>query len=483
MAEPWAQSVDEDIELALGAAEAAAGGTHTARAAAAAPVADVATTRYGGPDAALQPLAELFGGDKGWDPTGLGEAAAAASGALKGRWGWLAALAREAYGLPRHLSQHPGGMIVSTRPLIDCVPLVPAAMEGRQICQWDKDSCADAGFLKIDLLGLGMLSAVERCVEEIARTRNERIDLSRIPFDDPPTYDGDPGGRHDGRLPDREPRADAVAAAHAAGDAGRPHDPGRDRAAGADRRRRGQPVHRAQAAACARTRTTEVPYEHPSLEPVLRDTLGTIIFQDQVLEVAMAFAGFSPGEAEGLRRAMSRKRSAAAIEAYHERFIAGAARAHGADRETAERVFTMIAGFSGFGFPKAHGAAFGLLAYQSTWLRVHYKPEFTCALLNEQPMGFYPVGHAGPRGAADAGSRCCRPTSTAPRVLCHVEGPRADPRRPRLPQRRARRRGGGDRGRARGRAGRSRRWRRWRRARGRAGRRCAILAWAAPATR
>ena len=133
----------------------------------------------------------------------------------------------------------------------------------------------------------------------------------------------------------------------------------------------------------------EVPYDHPSLEPVLHDTLGTIIFQDQVIEVAMAFAGFSPGEAEGLRRAMSRKRSAAAIEAYHQRFLDGAAATHGVDEETAERVYTMIVGFSGFGFPKAHGAAFGLLAYQSTWLRVHYGPEFLCALLNEQPMGFY----------------------------------------------------------------------------------------------
>ena len=133
----------------------------------------------------------------------------------------------------------------------------------------------------------------------------------------------------------------------------------------------------------------EVPYDHPSLEPVLHDTLGTIIFQDQVIEVAMAFAGFSPGEAEGLRRAMSRKRSAAAIEAYHQRFLDGAAATHGVDAETAERVYTMIVGFSGFGFPKAHGAAFGLLAYQSTWLRVHYGPEFLCALLNEQPMGFY----------------------------------------------------------------------------------------------
>ena len=119
------------------------------------------------------------------------------------------------------------------------------------------------------------------------------------------------------------------------------------------------------------------------------DTLGTIIFQDQVIEVAMAFAGFSPGEAEGLRRAMSRKRSAEAIEAYHQRFLDGARETHGVGEEVAERVYGMIVGFSGFGFPKAHGAAFGLLAYQSTWLRVHHGPEFVCALLNEQPMGFY----------------------------------------------------------------------------------------------
>jgi error-prone DNA polymerase len=134
-----------------------------------------------------------------------------------------------------------------------------------------------------------------------------------------------------------------------------------------------------------------VPYLHPSLEPPLRDTLGTIIFQDQVLEVAQAFAGFSVGEAEGLRRAMSRKRSAEAIEAHHRRFVEGAMATHpDVTEELAERVFEMVSGFSGFGFPKAHGAAFGLLAYQSTWLRVHYGPEFLCALLDEQPMGFYP---------------------------------------------------------------------------------------------
>jgi error-prone DNA polymerase len=105
-----------------------------------------------------------------------------------GRWAWLNRLVEQAYGLPRHLSQHSGGMIIATRPLIDCCPVVPAAMEGRQMVQWDKDSCADAGFLKIDLLGLGMLSAVERCVEEIAREHGRRIDLSRIPYDDPETF-------------------------------------------------------------------------------------------------------------------------------------------------------------------------------------------------------------------------------------------------------------------------------------------------------
>ena len=214
-------------------------------------------------------------------------------------------------------------MIVSTRPLIDCCPVLPAAMEGRQLCQWDKDSCADAGFLKIDLLGLGMLSCVERCVEEIARVRGERVDLSRIPYDDAGHLRRDPGGRHDGRLPDRgraqmaslrRTRPESlddltiqvaiVRPGPILGGAVNPYIERRQRL-------REDPDF-------------EVPYDHPSLEPVLRDTLGTIIFQDQVIEVAMAFAGFSPGEAEGLRRAMSRKRSAAAIEAYHQRFLDGA---------------------------------------------------------------------------------------------------------------------------------------------------------------
>jgi error-prone DNA polymerase len=305
------------------------------------------------------------------------------------RWQWLARLAAEAHGLPRHLSQHSGGMIIATRPLIDCCPIVPAAMEGRQIVQWDKDSCSDAGFLKIDVLGLGMLSAVERTVELIAKTRGERIDLSRISYDDPATYECIQNADTTGVF-QIESRAQMASLRRT-----RPENL-RDITIQVAIVRPGPIQGGAVNPYIARRQRMrvdpdfEVPYDHPSLKPVLEETLGTIIFQDQVLEVSIAFAGFGVGEAEGLRRAMSRKRSEAAIEAYHARFVQGAKRKHGVEEETAERVWEMVKGFSGFGFPKAHGAAFGLLAYQSTWLRVHYTQEFLCSLLNEQPMGFYP---------------------------------------------------------------------------------------------
>jgi error-prone DNA polymerase len=311
------------------------------------------------------------------------------SGAIRSeRWRWLERLSEQAYGLPRHLSQHPGGMIVATRPLIDCCPVVPAAMEGRQMVQWDKDSCADAGFLKIDLLGLGMLSAVERCVEEIARVHGERIDLSRIPFDDPDTFRAIRAADTVGvfqiesraqmqsllrtRPMNLEDLTIQVAIVRPGPIQGGAINPYTERC----RRRGERPPHR-------------IPYEHPALEPILKDTLGTIIFQDQVMEVAEGFCGFTAGEADGLRRAMSRKRSSQMLTRHRERFIEGARWHVGADAPTAERVWSMVEGFAGFGFPKAHSAAFGLLAYQSTWLRVHHSAEFLCALLNEQPMGFY----------------------------------------------------------------------------------------------
>jgi error-prone DNA polymerase len=339
--------------------------------------------------------------------------------------GWRALigdLCKEAMGLPRHVSQHPGGMVISTRPLIDVCPVVPAAMRGRQIVQWDKDSCADAGFLKIDLLGLGMLSAVERCVEEVGRTRGEPLDLSRIPLDDPETFESIQAAETTGvfqiesraqmqMLPRTRPESlddltvqvALVRPGPIQGGAVHPYIERR-------KRRREDPSY-------------EIPYEHPLLKPVLEDTLGTIVYQEQVIEVAMALAGFSSTEAEGLRRAMSRKRSEEAIEKHHDRFLVGAVGAKGAPFETAERVWGQIQGFSGFGFPKAHSAAFGLLAYQSAWLRIHHAPEFLCSLLNEQPMGFYPpdalVHEAQRRGVRLAG-----PDANRSRVLCHVETPR-----------------------------------------------------------
>jgi error-prone DNA polymerase len=306
------------------------------------------------------------------------------------RWRAFSELCREIGGLPRHASQHPGGMVISSRPLVELVPVMPAAMAGRQLVQWDKDSCADAGFLKIDLLGLGMLSAVEECVELIAERREagRPLDLSRIPLDDPDVYAdiqrADTVGvfqiesraqmqsllrTRPENLEDLTVQVALVRPGPIQGKAVHPYIEHRQRL-------RDDPGF-------------VPPVDHPLLAEPLRDTLGVVVFQDQVLEVAMALAGFSVGEAEGLRRAMSRKRSEEAIEAYRGRFVDGAAR-NGVFAETANLVYDKLAGFSGFGFPKSHAAAFGLLAYQSTWLRHHHPREFLAALLNAQPMGFYP---------------------------------------------------------------------------------------------
>ena len=307
---------------------------------------------------------------------------------LSPRWRAFAELTREIAGLPRHISQHPGGMVISSRPLVELVPVQPAAMTGRQICQWDKDSCSDAGFLKIDLLGLGMLSAVEDCVEQIAEVYGEPIDLTRIPLDDREVYaeiqraDTIGDFQIESRaqmqsllrtkpenLDDLTVQVALVRPGPIQGKAVHPYIDARERL-------RVDPDY-------------VPPVDHELLREPLRDTHGVVVFQDQVLDVAMALAGFTIGEAEGLRRAMSRKRSEEAIEAFRQRFIEGAER-NGVDGETADSVYDKLAAFSGFGFPKSHAAAFGLLAYQSAWLRHHYPAEFLCSLLNAQPMGFYP---------------------------------------------------------------------------------------------
>ena len=306
------------------------------------------------------------------------------------RWKWLAKLADEAYGLPRHIGQHPGGMVISTQPLIDCCPIVPAAMTGRQMVQWDKDSCSDGGFLKIDVLGLGMLSAVERCVELLAKRTGEQIDLSRIDFKDPKTFEAIQEADTTGVF-QIESRAQMGSLRRT-----RPANL-QDLTVQVALVRPGPIVGGAvntyieRRMALLRNPNFQVPFLHPSLKDCLAETLGTIVFQDQVLEVSQAFAGFTAGQAESLRRAMSRKRSVEAMNSHREQFLSGAAATHpGVRDEVIARVWNMVAGFAGFGFPKSHGAAFGLLAYQSTWLRVHHPCEFLCALLSEQPMGFYP---------------------------------------------------------------------------------------------
>lgn len=341
------------------------------------------------PGAELERLARL---SDGWDARNVAREVAHLPDSdekqRSPRWRAFVEMCGEIAGLPRHLSQHPGGMIISTRPLVELVPVEQAAMDGRQLCQWDKDSCGDAGFLKIDLLGLGMLSAVEECADQIARHRPEPLDLSRIPLDDSNVYreirDANTVGvfqiesraqmqsllrTQPENLDDLTVQVALVRPGPIQGGAVNPYIERRQR-------RRRDP-------AC------ELPIDHPLLREPLEDTLGVVVFQDQVLDVAIALAGFTVGEAEGLRRAMSRKRSLDALENYRDRFLAGAAQ-RGVSADVAEAVFQKLLGFSSFGFPKSHAAAFALLAYQSAWLRHHYPAEFLCALLNAQPMGFYP---------------------------------------------------------------------------------------------
>ncbi len=338
------------------------------------------------PFAELERLARVT---DGWQATGVAAELENVPGSHTGpRWQAFRELTHEIAGLPRHLSQHPGGMVISTRPLIDLVPVQPAAMAGRQICQWDKDSCSDAGFLKIDLLGLGMLSAVEESVELIARLHSEPIDLSRIPLDDPEVYreiqDADTVG-----LFQIESRAQMQSLLRT-----RPENLD-DLTVQVALVRPGPIQGKAVHPYIERRQRLRVdpdfvyPVEHESLREPLRETLGVVVFQDQVLDVAMAAARFSVGEAEGLRRAMSRKRSEEAIEAFRPRFVEGCL-GNGIDEPTAHTIYDKLVGFSGFGFPKSHAAAFGLLAYQSAWLRRYYPAEFLCSLLNAQPMGFYP---------------------------------------------------------------------------------------------
>jgi error-prone DNA polymerase len=344
---------------------------------------------------------------------------------------WLHFLERveEIAGLPRHISQHVGGMIISSRPLLELVPLEPAAMEGRFLCQWDKDSCDDAGFIKIDFLALGMLSLVEEAVDLIAEGGAEGEaagggpgsappDLSRIDLREQAVYDricdGDTVGifqvesraqiqmlrrTRPRTLPELAIQVAIVRPGPIVGGAVNPYVRRREA-------QRADPDYRP-------------PLDHPLLAEALGETLGVIIYQDQVLQVCRDLAGFTDGQAESLRRAMSRKRSKEAMRGHWEAFREGA-RARGVDGETAKKVFRQVVAFSEFGFPKSHAAAFALLAYQSAWLRHHYPTEYYVALFNNQPMGFYSLDALG-RDAKRCGIGLLLPDVNRSGVRCVPE--------------------------------------------------------------
>ncbi|MCG8467020.1 MAG: DNA polymerase III subunit alpha [Gemmatimonadetes bacterium] len=333
-------------------------------------------------------------------------------------WQAFIEIAEEIRGMPRHISQHVGGMIISSRPLVEIVPLEPAAWEGRVLCQWDKDSCDDAGFIKIDFLALGMMSLVEEAVDLIAERHGEAPDLSRIDYEDERIYDlicsGDTIG-----LFQIESRAQIQMLRRV-----RPRNL-EDLAVQVAIVRPGPIVGGAVNPYVTRREKLReipgyvVPYDHPLLEEALGETLGVIIFQDQVLQVCKSLAGFTDGQAEGLRRAMSRKRSHAAMLEYWDAFREGAAE-RGVSEATAEKVFAQVTAFSEFGFPKSHGAAFGLLAYQSAWIRDRYPTEYYVGLFNNQPMGFYALDALG-RDARRHGIQIRLPDLNASHVACTAE--------------------------------------------------------------
>src|SRR5258708_888833 len=313
-------------------------------------------------------------------------------------------------------------MIISSRPLVELVPLERAAMEDRVVCQWDKDSCDDARFVKIDFLALGMLSLVEETVELIARREGAPPDLSRIDFNDGAVFDricaGDTVGMFQiesraqiqmlrrtrpRNLEDLAVEVAIVRPGPIVGGAVNPYV----------RRRE------AQRAAARRGEPYEPPVDHPLLRECLGETLGVILYQDQVLQVCQALAGFTAGQAEALRRAMSRRRSRELMGGFWDEFRCGAM-ARGVSAATAEKVFTRVIAFSEFGFPKSHAAAFGLLAYQSAWLRHYHPVEYYCGLFNNQPVGFYSLDVLG-RDAQRNGVALRLPDANASDVWGAVE--------------------------------------------------------------
>jgi error-prone DNA polymerase len=291
-------------------------------------------------------------------------------------------LARELIGTPRHLSQHPGGFVLTHDRLDELVPIEPAAMKDRQVIEWDKDDIDALHFMKVDCLALGMLSCMKRGFDLLALHKGITLDLATIPAEDPKTYamirKADTLGTFQiesraqmSMLPRIKPRTfyDLVIEVAIV----RPGPIQGDMVHPYLRRREGKEA---------------VIYPKPELEKVLGKTLGVPLFQEQAMRVAIECAGFTPSEADQLRRSMATFKHTGGVSKFRDKLISGMI-AHGYEREYAEQTFRQLEGFGSYGFPESHSASFALIAYASSWLKRHHPDVFCAALLNSQPMGFY----------------------------------------------------------------------------------------------
>jgi len=291
-------------------------------------------------------------------------------------------LARALIGFPRHLSQHPGGFVLTQDRLDTLVPIEPAAMADRQVIEWDKDDIDYLHFMKVDVLGLGMLGCMRRAFDLLASHKSKTLSMATIPQEDAATYEmirrADTVGVFQiesraqmSMLPRMKPRTfyDLVIEVAIV----RPGPIQGDMVHPYLRRREG---------------LEKVEYPTPELEAVLGKTLGVPLFQEQAMKVAIVCAGFSPSEADQLRRSMATFKVTGGVSRFHTQLIEGMV-ARGYSREFADRTFKQIEGFGSYGFPESHAASFALIAYASSWMKCHHPEVFACALLNAQPMGFY----------------------------------------------------------------------------------------------
>lgn len=292
-------------------------------------------------------------------------------------------LAAQITNLPRHLGIHSGGMVICDRPIADVCPVEWARMPGRSVLQWDKDDCAAIGLVKFDLLGLGMLSALHYCIDLVREHKGIEVDLAKLDLSEPAVYEmlqrADSVGVFQvesraqmATLPRLKPRVfyDLVVEVALI---------------------RPGPIQGGSVHPYIKRRNGEEPvtYEHPSMEPALRKTLGVPLFQEQLMQLAVDCAGFSAAEADQLRRAMGSKRSTEKMRRLRGRFYEGMRKRHGITGEVSDRIYEKLEAFANFGFPESHSLSFASLVFYSAWFKLHHPAAFCAALLRAQPMGFY----------------------------------------------------------------------------------------------